>query len=169
MADEITIEPLAPADFETVANWLSVSENSRWLTSEFRGRKVETVTMGIFVRNPKNKFFLVRLAGEPAAVAGLADLDQTDHLAMVWYALGEKKFAGRGVTSEGVRQMAHRAFKELGLRSLYAWIMEDNTPSRRVLEKCGFREVGRIRSGTCSGTEQRDRVYFDLVPGDIGL
>jgi RimJ/RimL family protein N-acetyltransferase len=169
MANEITIEPLAPAYFGVVAKWLSVSENTRWLTSEFRGRTVEPVTMGIFVRNPKNKFFLIRVAGEAAAVAGLADFDQTDHIAMVWYALGEKKFAGKGVTSEGVRQMSLRAFQELGVRSLYAWIMEDNTPSRRVLEKCGFREAGRIRSGTCSGIEQRDRVYFDLVPADLGL
>ena len=49
------------------------------------------------------------------------------------------------------------------LQSIYAWIMEDNVASQRVLEKAGFSPAGRIRRATCSGDRQVDRVYFDIV------
>jgi RimJ/RimL family protein N-acetyltransferase len=55
----------------------------------------------------------------------------------------------------------------MGLASIYAWIMEDNAASQRVLQKAGFREAGRIRCAACSGGRQVDRIYFDLVAAEI--
>ncbi len=78
-------------------------------------------------------------------MVGLAEIDLADRLAMVWYLLGEGRFAGRGITSEAVRQVARIGFSDLGLAAIYAWIMEDNVASRRVLEKGGFRERGSLR------------------------
>jgi RimJ/RimL family protein N-acetyltransferase len=58
------------------------------------------------------------------------------------------------------------AFTEMGLASVYAWIMEGNAASRKVLQKVGFREAGRIRCASSFGGRQVDRIYFDLVSSE---
>jgi len=159
----VTIEKLLPEFFEQVAGWLSRQEINRWLTGEWRDRAADRKLLAVAARNPRNRLFLVRFKGEPCGLTGLAEIDPADHIAMVWYLLGENRLAGCGITSQAVRLTANIAFAEMTLSSLYAWIMEDNIPSRRVLEKSGFRECGRLRKSTCSNGKQVDRVYFDLV------
>jgi RimJ/RimL family protein N-acetyltransferase len=160
----ITIEELLPQHFEQVAKWLSKSETNCWLTGEWRNRETNPTMLAIAARNKKNRLYLVRFEGKPCGLVGLAEIDPADRLAMVWYLLGEDQLARRGITSAALQQMAHIAFSKMGMASLYAWIMEDNIPSRRVLEKSGFRESGRLRNAACSSGRQVDRVYFDLVP-----
>ncbi len=162
----MSIEDLAPEQFELVAGWLSRPEVNRWLTSEWRDRQVQAATIAMAVRNKRNRLFLVIHDGVPCGLAALADIDSVDRTAMVWYVLGEPELAGRGITSAAVRLVARKAFDELGLASLYAWIMDDNAASRRVLEGTGFRLAGRIRGATCSAGRQADRVNFDLVALD---
>lgn len=160
------LERLAPAEYALAARWLSNPSINRWLTSEWRGRAVDTMTIGILVRDRRNLVYLVRHEDTPCGLAALSEIDTVDRVAMVWYLLGEPQYARQGLTARAVDQLVAIAFEELQLASLYAWIMADNTPSRRVLERCGFREAGRIRTATCSGGKQLDRVYFDLVSAD---
>jgi RimJ/RimL family protein N-acetyltransferase len=158
-----SIEELAPDHFALVARWLSRPDVNRWLTSDWRNRRVDATLIAITVRNRRNRLFLVRHDGDPCGLVSLADVDSVDRTAMVWYALGEPTHAGHGVSSAAVLQLVHLAFDQMQLQSIYAWIMEDNVASQRVLEKAGFSPAGRIRRATCSGERQVDRVYFDIV------
>ena len=162
-----TIEPLLPEHFEQVAAWLSRSEINRWLTGEWRNREATPSIIAIAVRNRRNRLFLVRQENVACGLVGLADIDAADRMAMVWYFLGEDQFAGQGVTTSALQQLARLAFAELGLASLYGWIMEDNGGSRRVLEKGGFRECGRIRNSADSNGQRVSRIYFDRVTDDV--
>jgi RimJ/RimL family protein N-acetyltransferase len=133
------IEPLGPEYFATIAGWLSKSDINEWLTSEWRGRVIDATLIGVAARNKRNRLFLVRYEGEPCGLVALADLDPVDKIAMIWYVLGDPASGGRGVITEAVRQLVRTAFESLGIESIYAWIMEGNVRSRRVLEKNGFR------------------------------
>ena len=164
-----TIEPLTPEHFATVAQWLSNSEINQWLTSEWRGRVVDPVVIGVAVRNKRNRFFLVRYDSAPCGLVALADWDAADKIAMVWYALGEPALGGRGVITAAVQQLVRMAFDQLSIEALNAWIVEDNDRSRRVLEKTGFREVGRLRSAAFRNGRRMDRVYFDITRQDLVL
>jgi len=159
-----SIEELVPQHFELVARWLSCPEINRWLSSEWRDRRVDATLIAITVRNRRNRLFLVRHDGEACGLVSLAEVDSLDKTAMVWYAIGEPQHLGQGVSSDAVLQLVRYGFDCLRLESMYAWIMEDNVASRRVLEKVGFRAAGRIRRATCSGQRQVDRLYFDIVP-----
>ncbi len=161
------IQPLAPEEFGLVAGWLSDPAVNRWLTSDWRGRLVETGLLAAASRNRRNRLFMVREENQPAGLVALGELDAADRCAMVWYVLGERSLAGKGVTSRAVGLLCRQAFGELGLASLFAWIVETNTPSRRVLERNGFRRIGAMRSAACFEGRQLDRVYFDLLPGDL--
>jgi RimJ/RimL family protein N-acetyltransferase len=163
----IAIEDLEPMHFEKVAGWLSQKSINRWLTTEWRNREIDPKLLAIAVRNKKNRLFLVRCDGEPCGLVGLADIDLADRTAMAWYLLGEARHARCGVTSSALQQMIRIAFGEMNLASIYAWIMEGNTPSRRVLEKCGFKEAGRLRQAASSEGIQVSRVFFDVTPADV--
>lgn len=169
MISSVTIEPLTAPGVPTVAEWLSAPAINCWLTTEWRGRTIDPVIISMTMRNKKNRLYLSRHAGIPCGIVALADIDLTDKVAMVWYVLGAPEMRGRGVTTVALRQLVTTAFDELGFESLYAWIIDDNVPSRRVLEKAGFREAGRLRGAVCRDDEQRDRQYFDLVKQDCRL
>ena len=164
---EVTaIEELQADDLSLVAMWLSRNAINRWLTSEWRNRVVSTTVLAIALRNPKNRFFLVRCNRQACGLAALADIDLADGTAMVWYFLGESAFSKRGIGSEAVKQLVRKSFQELKLQSLYAWIMEDNAASANLLHNVGFREAGRIRQAASSNGCQVDRIYFDLIAAE---
>ncbi len=158
------IEPLTAEHVATVAAWLSHPEINRWLTSDWRGRVVDPVVLGVAMRNKRNRFFLVRHQGRPCGLVALADWDAVDRIAMVWYVLGAREMGGRGIATGALRLLVDTAFHELGIEALNAWIVDGNGASRRVLEKAGFREAGRLRSAALRDGVRADRIYFDLVP-----
>ena len=161
-----TIEEMQADDLELVATWFSRNDINRWLTAAWRNRIVSTTVLAIALRNPKNRFFLARCNGQACGLAALADIDFTDRTAMIWYVLGEPRFARKGIASEAVRQLVRKSFQELKLQSLYAWIMEDNAASANLLHNVGFREAGRIRQAASSNGCQVDRIYFDLIAAE---
>ena len=60
----------------------------------------------------------------------------------VGYWLG-KEFWGRGIASEALTLFLH----DITLRPLYGYVAKRNIASRRVLEKCGFKQCGEDEEG----------------------
>jgi len=162
-----TLAPLTSDHYERVARWLSRPPINRWLSGDWRDKETTATVVAIAVRNRKNRFFLVNHDGAPCGLVALSDVELTDKTAMAWYLLGEEGLAGKGITGAAVKQMVDNGFRELGLQSIYAWVMDGNIASMKLLEKVGFRKVGRIRASACLGNQQVDRIYFDVTPGDI--
>jgi ribosomal-protein-alanine N-acetyltransferase len=71
---------------------------------------------------------------------------------------------GRGIATEGAMALLDLAFapepRGLGLHRVQANIIPDNRPSRRVAEKCGFREEGLGRRMVMIGGVWRDHVMY---------
>ena len=161
------IEPLTHEHFGLIAEWLSKPEVNRWLTSEWRDRVIDPILIGVTVRNKRNRLFLVRCDGVPCGFVALADLDVVDKVATIWYVLGDPSTGGRGVITEALRLLVRVAFDELEMEALNGWIVEDNDRSRRVLEKNGFREAGRLRRAVFRDGQRFDRIYYDLTRQDL--
>ena len=159
----VTIETLKPDHFDLVARWLSNRDLNRWLSAEWRKSELKPATIAITVRNQRNRLFLVRKDSEACGIVGFAEIDLADRTAMLWYVLGETRLSGQGIISEAIRQLARTGFAEMGLASIYAWIMEENIASRKVLQKASFREAGRLRRTASLDGRQIDRLYFDLI------
>ena len=163
------IETLGLQHFQLVADWLSKPEINQWLTSEWRDRTVTSALVAMAVRSKRNRLYLARHDGRPCGLTAIAELDTADSTAMVWYLLGDQTLSGRGIISEALRLMILNSFSEFRLEGLYAWAMANNSASIRVLQKVGFREVGRMRRAAHSRHGQVDRIYFDLVANECNL
>jgi RimJ/RimL family protein N-acetyltransferase len=157
------IEELRPEHLQLVASWLTRPQINQWLSSEWRNREVNAALVAQAVRNRRNKLFVVSHESTPCGVVALSDLDTADRFAMVWYLLGEEPLAGKGITTEAVRQVCKHAFDTLELSSLYAWTMAGNVASQKVLARAGFQEAGRLRASASFCGVQVDRIYFDQV------
>ena len=82
----------------------------------------------------------LRSTGETIGAAGLQHLEGGPEIEVGYRFL--KALWGQGYATESARVSIAHGFDELGLDRIVAVALETNIASRRVLEKCGLREVG---------------------------
>jgi len=82
----------------------------------------------------------VELGGETIGAAGLQHLEGGPEVEVGYRLL--KTHWGNGYATESARASIDYGFEEVGLDRIVAVALETNLPSRRVLEKCGLREIG---------------------------
>ncbi|WP_315719855.1 MULTISPECIES: GNAT family protein [unclassified Bradyrhizobium] len=71
-----------------------------------------------------------------------------------------------GIAFEAVGAMLDFCFGELGLHRVQAFIHPDNTASRKLAEKLGFRCEGRLRDHLRVGGQWRDDMLYALLATD---
>lgn len=103
----------------------------------------------------------------PVGSVSLWGVHRRNRDAMVSWWLGAAG-RGRGLGSAAVTILARWAFDEVGLERLGASIEEDNAPSRRLAERCGFQLEGRLRSfqRLADGTRV-DCLSLSVLPGEL--
>jgi ribosomal-protein-alanine N-acetyltransferase len=68
--------------------------------------------------------------------------------------------------TKAMRLLIPFVFQSLGLHRLEAACIPENEPSRRLLQKLGFREEGRARLYLQINGEWRDHILFALLEDD---
>jgi RimJ/RimL family protein N-acetyltransferase len=79
-------------------------------------------------------------SSETIGAAGLQHLESGPEIEVGYRFL--KEHWGHGYSTESARSSIAFGLDELGLERIVAVALESNVPSRRVLEKCGLREIG---------------------------
>ena len=87
-------------------------------------------------------------------------------MASVGYWIGQPH-ARKGHMLAAVRAIAPFAFQRLGLHRLEAACIPENTPSRELLLKAGFRLEGEARAYLKINGVWRDHLLFGMLAGDI--
>ncbi len=162
--------PLEPATIPLAAEWLAYKENYQWL--EF-GHGVQCLTAPMLALMKSRDLHLLRLYtpdndDTPIGIVALSDITRLHQTATLWYVLGDKRFGGRSYTTRAVASMLTLGFAEHRLRVVQAWAVEANAPSITVLERNGFKLVGRLRQ--CHEIDGRpyDKLLFDLLRSEHG-
>lgn len=75
------------------------------------------------------------------------------------YWIGES-FARQGYMREAVQAMVHHAFTQLDLSRIEAGCLPENTPSRRLLESCGYKYEGVAQSYLQINGRWRNHVLY---------
>jgi ribosomal-protein-alanine N-acetyltransferase len=110
--------------------------------------------------------FVVRYEGR---LAGQVTIDNVVRGALRSGSLGywlDSALAGRGIASLAVALACDHAFGPAGLHRLQADIRPENGPSRRLVERLGFREEGLLRRYLDIDGAWRDHVAYALVAED---
>jgi [ribosomal protein S5]-alanine N-acetyltransferase len=80
----------------------------------------------------------------------------------------DENYAGRNILPTALAMAVDHCFFVVGLHRIEATIRPENRPSRRVVEKLGFREEGLRRRSLHIDGAWRDHLCFALTVEDVG-
>jgi [ribosomal protein S5]-alanine N-acetyltransferase len=111
--------------------------------------------------------FAVRVEGR---LAGQVTIDNIVRGALRSGYLGywiDRRVAGRGMASLAVALVCDHAFGAVGLHRVEADIRPENLPSRRLVERLGFRQEGLLRRFLDIDGDWRDHLAYALLAEDL--
>ena len=100
------------------------------------------------------------------AVVGLIDLfdfDPQHHRAGMGIIVLNEGERNRGIGSEAINLLMDYAFATLGLKQIFANVMEDNKASIHVFEKMGFVEVGLKKDWIFSDGTYKNEILYQKI------
>ncbi len=112
------------------------------------------------------EFLIVPAVLSPARPVGWVSLrigDGPQRVGEIGYSV-VREWRGQGVATEAVAAVVREASARGSVARLTAYCMPDNAPSRRVLEKTGFRLRERIGNGAVVGGVPVDVVCYEHEP-----
>jgi diamine N-acetyltransferase len=99
-------------------------------------------------------------------VLGLIDLfdfDPKNKRAGIGIVILEEKERNQGIGAEAIKLLSDYAFTTLGLRQLFANVMEDNSASMHLFKKMGFEEVGIKKDWIFSNGKFKNEVLLQKI------
>lgn len=95
--------------------------------------------------HPSDIVFAVEtLAGEYVGIAGLHKINYRHGVATSGTIIGPPEARGLGYGADAARVRTRYAFEVLGLRMLISEVFAENAASLKMLQRVGYREVGRM-------------------------
>lgn len=156
-----------PERVALAAGWLAQKENYQWLDFGNGGEAISPLLLKIMAQRDTHflRLYTSPLDDRPLGIAGLNSVDRRLRTAVFWGAAGEKSFRSRGWGTLAGSKFLTLAFRELRLNVIQTWVAEGN-PSQRLVERLGFRFVGRQRSSHAVGGRPCDRLLYDLLAAE---
>ncbi len=174
--ERMTLRPPAHADFRAWAALRQGSEDflSHWeptWASDHLSRKAFTNRVYWAQRSISGgtavPLFLIRRSD--SALLGAITLDNIRRgpaqAGTTGYWIG-KPFARHGYMKEAIEAVVHYAFRTLDLSRIEAGCLPENTPSRRLLEQCGFKYEGVAQSYLQIDGRWRNHVLYANLRND---
>lgn len=156
--------PLRNDNVHLAASWLAERENYQWL--EFGDGLTTLSQVHLKVMSRRESHFIRLFTSEDDIAIGivaLSDINDRYGTAMLWYLLGDKDFSRQGLTTSAVSKLLAQGFGPLKLNAIWAWVVEGNLASKKILERNGFNFFGRRRRCHVIDGHHFDRFYYDLL------
>lgn len=113
------------------------------------------------------RYALTELANDRlVGTIGLNGISRENRHAEIAYDLAPGQW-GRGLAGEACTALARWAVARLGLVRIHAHVLDTNTRSIRVLEKCGFTHEGTLRCYRVVRGESRDFQLYSLLAKEL--
>ena len=162
---------LVPLDrerhLENALRWLNDPEVTRWtLVGDWPVTRL--AEEGYFEEaeqksSEQASFAIVTLSGEHVGFTGLQKIDLRHGFAESGCLIGQTEMWSQGLGADAARVRARFAFEVLGLRLLVADVMAGNDRSIAMLQKVGYREVGRVPERYWKRGAYRDQILMALT------
>jgi RimJ/RimL family protein N-acetyltransferase len=164
--EKVRLVPLDKAKhLENALLWINDPEVTAWtlIGDQPLTRLGEEQFFDQAMRGGEGVHFAVEaLGGEHIGFSGLHRIEQPAGVGVTGTLLGRRDLWGQGFGSDAARVRTRYCFEVLGLRMLLSEVMADNIGSLRMLQKSGYREVGRIPRRVWKRGAYRDVVILAL-------
>ncbi|WP_292407410.1 MULTISPECIES: GNAT family N-acetyltransferase [unclassified Methanoculleus] len=154
---------------ESVCRWLFFGPNTEEATRSYFLPLIEEMQAALAEgKTPDHHVFTVRLedTGEFVGQCALLSVDFSPGAFLIGYQFDDT-YWGRGYGTMACNFLVYFAFAVLDGYRLNGDTVADNTPSRRVMERCGFVREGVQRRYWHARGGYYDRVIFGLLASDL--
>ncbi len=163
--DKVRLVPLDKArHFDNAVAWMNDPEVTAWtLIGDWPMTRLGEQEFFDVVRTPEKgelAFAVETLEGEHIGFTGIHKIDLRHGVGTTGTILGRKDLWRRGYGLDTARVRTRYAFEVVGLRLLLSEAFVENAASIRILEKVGYREVGRIAGRYFKRGGYRDVILF---------
>ena len=143
-------------------------EYGRWSqTLCFRGLWKKWVENAIFDKENIYLAICLKENDEYIGNAYINDIDWINKSAHAPSMIGEKKYWSKGLATEARMLLLDFAFRERGFNRIWAHILEDNIGSRRMCEKCGYKEEGILRESVYKNGEFKNQIVMSVLRAEF--
>ena len=153
--------------YHVCKTWFENRDITKWLTSILRFSKYNRLIHEMLITNRRNRLFFISVENKSIGLVALSNIDLVDRRAEIWYLIGDESDRNKNYATNAVNLLKEIAVKDLELVTLYAQVCELNVSSMRLLEKVGFKYVGRFRKGFFIDGEYKNFMIYDWVSPQI--
>ena len=89
-------------------------------------------------------------------------VDRNNHFGEIEYCIGTKS-QGKGYATEATKAVIKYGFEKIGFHKIQICVRPSNTPSRKVIEKCGFTYEGTLRDYFFIDGKYEGRMFFSIL------
>ena len=160
----MTTRPATPADADAIARIYTEGIEDRVATFDTHRHTGAEIAAWLDDAHP---FFVAERDGAVVGFAGTSAYIDAEWYAGVWHfdVYVARAWRGRGVGREAMERLVAEC-EASGCWKLVSRIMATNAPSRRLMERLGFREVGVHRNHARLEGTWRDVVIVELLLGE---
>jgi RimJ/RimL family protein N-acetyltransferase len=115
----------------------------------------------------KLTLFIEALDGRTIGIVALRDAEPETGEAKLDIYLGEKDTWGRGYATDAMRVICRYGFEKMRLHRISLTVVAENAGARRVYEKVGFAEEGRMRDAFRRDGKWHDKILMSLLEGEL--
>ena len=166
----VTLRPPSVRDIPRFRRWLADPEIARyWWTRDVPWAKrsaIAAVVLFIGGLRPNAILWTITHDGEAIGHCLIRQIDRTKKQATAAVLIGEPADHGKGFAVEACTIRNEFVFERLGLETLKATALAENTSSRRLLEKLGYRLVASTSGGASGAGREQEILLFELTRSD---
>ncbi len=166
--ERLLLRKMTPKDSADMYDYASRSEVTEFLTwSPHESVDYTRKYLKFLVKKYKTGEFLdwgivLKSENKLIGTCGFTCIDFSNCKGEIGYVLSPS-YQGKGYAEECVREVIRYAFSALELNRLEARVMEGNTPSIKLLEKCGFSLEGKATEDIYVKNEFKNVLHFALL------
>lgn len=159
----MVVRPVDQQDVPLIHEWLSVRDNIKWL--EFTEMSLLKVKFLLSKSTDVYWVFAPDRSHPPIGIVAVVDIHPVHRTAGHWAILGDKRYSGKGYSSQAASEILQYAFSELKLHSINTYVVESNV--NPLVRSSGFTYYGRQRQCHFVDGVFRDRLRYDLLSSEF--
>ncbi len=171
VSERLTFRKLLVSDYKDMFDYSARPETSKYLLwrvhdSPTFSKRYLSYLQGQYRSKNFYDFALVdKETGKMIGTCGFTSFDVENNAAEVGYVL-HPEYWGKGLATEALSRLMEFGFKKLFLHRLVARIMDENTASKRVAEKCGFRHESTHKDAMLVKGEYRTICEYAILSSE---
>jgi len=166
----VYLRALEPDDYKITHEWRKDEQTWDLLGGQKRFVSSETERKWILSaieKHEKNEIlrFGICMKGNEELIGFMSftNIDLINRNCRVNSIIGSSHVRGKGLINEARILSYHYMFSEIGMQRIYSHILEDNTYSRKAVEKFGIIEEGILRKAVYKNGTFKDLIVYSML------